>query len=183
MNRLNVIFTLCAAYGIVFLQTSVNWPRALLGAQPDLLPSLVVYAALTSGLGLSTTISICGGLWMDSLSRNPLGISILPLFLAGVIIERYRGLILRDQTYAQFVIGACASAAAPVITLILILNTSLEPMVGWTSLWQWGVMALAGGFMTPAWFWLFAWLLRGFSYETIQDPTGHSNRQIKRGRS
>ena len=50
----------------------------------------------------------------DSLSANPLGVSVLPLFLVGFLIYRQRELILRDQPFAQFVLGLGASAAVPV---------------------------------------------------------------------
>ena len=183
MNRLNIILVILTTFIVVFCQSSVEFIRNWLGAQPDLLPGLVIYAALTSGLGLATSVAMLGGLWTDSLSRNPLGISILPLFLTGVIIEGYRGLILRDQTYAQLVIGAWVSAAVPALTLLLILNTSMTPMVGWSSLWQWIVVTLIGGLMTPVWFWVFGWLLRGLSYEALPDPMSQANRQLKRGRS
>ena len=44
-----------------------------------------------------------GGLWFDSLSANPLGVSVLPLFLVGLAIHLNRELILRDQAFAQVV--------------------------------------------------------------------------------
>ena len=50
-----------------------------LGAQIDLLPALMVYAALNAGLPTVALLAVFGGLWFDTLSANPLGISILPL--------------------------------------------------------------------------------------------------------
>jgi rod shape-determining protein MreD len=182
MNGLNTVLVLATAYLGVFLQSTVTGFRNLVGAQPDILPSLVVYASLTSGLGLGTLTAVCGGLWIDSLSFNPPGISILPLFLISLVIERYRGLILRDQTYAQFITGLGASAAAPLLTVLLLLNLSSNPLIGWGSLWQWVVMTLVGGALTPGWFVFFGALLRRLSYQTLPDPTARSNREIKRGR-
>ena len=63
-----------------------------------------------------------GGMWFDSLSANPLGISILPLFVAGYPIYLRRELILRDAPFAQLALRAAASAAVPAITLLLLLN-------------------------------------------------------------
>ena len=51
---------------------------------------------------------VSGGLWFDSLSANPLGITILPLLAIGFVIQLRRDLILRDQSFAQFVIGVAA---------------------------------------------------------------------------
>lgn len=184
MNSLNFILTLSAAFVAVFIEVTWSGFRNLIGAQPDLLPGLVVYATLTSGLSLGTLTAVLGGLWYDAFSNNPLGFSIVPLFLTALIIERYRGLILQDQNYAQFMIGLAASAACPIVVLLLLLNnTSRLPLVGWASVWQWIVMSLVGGFFTPLWFEVFGWLQRKLSYETLPDPTALSNREIKRGRS
>ncbi|HAM70996.1 MAG TPA: hypothetical protein DCM86_05075 [Verrucomicrobiales bacterium] len=182
MNSLNTILVLATAYLGVFLESTFTGVRNLLGAQPDILPGLVAYASLTSGLGLGTLTAVAGGLWLDCLSANPPGISILPLFAVGLVIERYRGLILRDQAYAQFLTGLGASAAVPAFTLLLLLNASRNVLIGWDSLWQWLVMTLIGGALTPCWFLFFGWLLRTLSYEAMPDPTARSNREIKRGR-
>jgi hypothetical protein len=67
-----------------------------------LLPSLVVYASLSGGvLTLTLVDAICGGLWLDSLSANPLGTSMLAAVLAGLLIQRSRDLILRQRPVAQ----------------------------------------------------------------------------------
>ncbi|MCI0747813.1 MAG: hypothetical protein L0Y58_20590, partial [Verrucomicrobia subdivision 3 bacterium] len=128
-------------------------------------------------------LAILGGLWLDSLSANTLGISIIPLFITGLVVERYRGLILKDQCFAQMVIGATASAAVPLMTLLLLLNTNRQPLVGWLSLWQWIVMAVAGGLMTPIWFRFFGWLTDKFIYRSLGETSFRSDREIKRGKA
>src|SRR5437773_3378747 len=115
MNLLNIIFILGAAFLAVFWQAAFNGVRHLLGAQIDLLPALMVYASLYGGFGTVVLLAVLGGLWFDSLSANPLGVSVLPLFVIGVAIYANRDLILRNQTLAQFVLGLAASAAAPVM--------------------------------------------------------------------
>jgi hypothetical protein len=81
-------------------------------------------------------------------------VSLLPLFLIGLLIQRNRDLILRDQTYAQMVIGFAASAAR-LSTVLLLLNLDQRPLLGWFSLWQWLLMSVAGALMTPLWFHVF----------------------------
>src|SRR5712671_7215669 len=105
MNWLNIIFVLFAAFLVVFWEAAFQGVRHLLGAQIDLLPALMVYASLCAGLNTAMLLALCGGLWFDSLSANPLGISVLPLLLIGAAIYSQRALILRDQTFAQFVLG------------------------------------------------------------------------------
>jgi len=182
MTPLPTILVLCVAFLAVFLEATVNGVRHFLGAQVDLLPGLVVYASLTCGLPTLAALAVCGGLWFDSLSSNPLGISVLPLFLIGLVIQRYKGLILREQTFAQFVLGLAASALAPVLTLLLLLNAEIQPLIGWFSIWQWLVVSLAGGALTPLWFRLFDRLVHALSYRPLGETSFRPDRQIKRGR-
>src|SRR5579863_8359498 len=97
MNVLNTIILLGTAFVAVFLEASCDGFRHLLGAQIDLLPALMVYAALTCDIVAVALLAVLGGLWMDTLSYNPLGVSILPLFTIGFVIYPRRGLILREQ--------------------------------------------------------------------------------------
>lgn len=182
MNWLNTVLILLSAFLAVFLEATFNGVRHLIGAQVDLLPSLVVYTSLSGGLGTLALLAIGGGLWFDSLSANPLGISVLPLFLIGFAIQRYRGLILREQVYAQLVLGLGASAAIPVVTLLLLLNTEMQPLIGWFSLWQWIVMSLAGAAVTPLWFHFFDRLTSALNYRPLSETSFRPDREIKRGR-
>ena len=128
-------------------------------------------------------LAIGGGLLLDSQSANPLGISILPLFAIGFLIQKYRGLILREQRVAQLVLGFSASAFAPVVALLLLLNTDKQPLVSWFSIWQWLLMTALGGLACPLWFWVFDKLNFALSYKALNETSFRSDRQIKRGRS
>jgi len=182
MNWFHTIIILGVAFVTVFLQATVNVTRHLLGAQVDLLPSLVVYASLSRGLVTMGCVAVCGGLWFDSLSANPLGISVLPLFLVGLLIQRSRDLILREQPFAQFVLGASASALVPLLTLLLLINTNVQPFIGWFSLWQWLVMTAAGGALTPVWFSFFGRLGQALTYRPLGEPSFRTDREMKRGK-
>jgi len=182
VNSLHTFLLLATAFLIVFLESSFNGFRLIAGAQVDLLPSLMVYTAFSSSLTMITSLAICGGLWHDSLSANPLGISILPLFVIGLALHSNRGLILKDEPFARFMLGMGASAAAPLMTLLLLLNTDHKPMIGWFTLWQWVVMSLIGAVVTPWWFRFFYWLNTTLSYKPLAGTSFRPDRQIKRGR-
>jgi rod shape-determining protein MreD len=182
MNWLYTVLILATAFVIVFVEATFNGARHWLGAQVDLLPSLVVYTSLSGGMTTLILLAICGGLWFDSLSANPIGISMLPLFLMGFFIQRYRGLILREQAFAQWVLGLAASALMPVLTLLLLLNAERQPLVGWFSLWQWLVMSLLGGAATPLWFRFFDRVAAALSYRPRGENSFRPDREIKRGR-
>ena len=182
MNWFNTIALLLVTYLVVFFQVTFNELRHLIGAQVDLLPSLVVYTALSSGLVTLAFVAVCGGLWMDSLSANPLGVTMLPLFVVGLLIQRSREFILRDQPYAQMMLGLSASAAVPLLALVILFNIDVHPLVGWFSLWQWLVVSAVGACATPLWFGLFDWIGRVLNYRPVAEGGHRPDREIKRGR-
>jgi rod shape-determining protein MreD len=182
MNILNTILIFAFAFLAAFGEAALPGLRHLVGAQVDLLPVLVVYAALNSGLGTVAALAIFGGLWFDALSANPLGVTILPLFIVGFVIFSQRELILRELSFAQLVLGTIASAVTPVLTLLLLLSIGRQPLLGWGSLWQWLVMTAGGAVATPMVFELFNWLNRSFGYKPRIESSFRSDREILRGR-
>jgi rod shape-determining protein MreD len=182
MSWRSTLFVLAAAFVAVFLEASPGLFRNLLGAQIDLLPALMVYAALTHGLTTIALLAVCGGLWFDSLSLNPLGASVLPLLLIGLLIYRSRELLMREHVFAQFVLGVMAGAAQPLGTLFILLNKGATPLLGWYSLWQWLVMAAGAGAATPVCFKLFDRLGRALEYQAVTQTSFRADREIKRGR-
>ena len=182
MNWLTPILIMLVAYVLVYLEATFNGIRHLLGAQIDLLPALMVYAALSSELAAITAVAVCGGLWFDSLSSNPLGISILPLFLTGYLIYPRRGLILREQYYTQLVLGLLASSIVPLMTLLMLLSGHQPLVVGWGTVWQWLVMGAGGGILTPVIFRLFDGLHHALSYTPVVETSFRTDREIRRGR-
>jgi rod shape-determining protein MreD len=182
-HRLNTILVLLVAFLVVFLQSICTGFRDLVGAQPDLLPGLVVYVSLSCGISDLVLLCLAGGLWVDSLSTNPLGVTVLPLFLIGFGLRRYRGLLARDQVNAQWMLGAGAHAIAPLLTLVLLWSMNQNPLIGWFSLWQWFVVTLLGAAATPLWFRLFDRMSNALSYQQEELPSFRPDREIKRGRS
>ncbi len=142
----------------------------------------MVYASLCTGLTTVTLLALCGGLWFDSLSANPLGVTVLPLFVIGLAIHVKRELILRDQTFAQLVLGLAASAAAPLLTLLLLLTMGRAPLLGWGTLWQLVVLSVGGAVATPVCFELFGWLHRALVHQGATESSFRPDREIRRGR-
>jgi len=182
MIAFNSMLILLTAFLVVFLQSASSTLPRLLGTQIDLLPALMVYAALTSGPATLATLALCGGLWLDSLSANPLGLSVLPLALIGWLISRRRELLLRQQTFAQLLLGLAASAGAPLFSLLLLLSSGKDPLIGWGTLWQLLVMTALGGVATPLMFQFFGLLTRTFGYTEPDRPGFRADREIRRGR-
>lgn len=171
------------AYAAVFVAAIDHALAENLGLQLDFLPGLMVFAGLNAGWGLLTSLAILSGLWFDALSANPLGVSILPLFLVAFVLKWNRELILRDDPYAQFVLGCLATAVVPVMTLLLLWGTGQKPLLGWGAFAQWIIHVLIGGGLTPVCFWLLRRVHRAFSYPHLAETSFRSDREIKRGRA
>jgi rod shape-determining protein MreD len=182
MNRLHSILILAGAFVAVFLEAWFDGFRDVLGAQIDLLPALMVYAGLSEGPLTIILTALCGGLWFDSLSSNPLGVSVLTLLLIGLLAYVGRDVLAREHAAAQFALGAAASALQPLVTLFILLNIGSAPLLGWKSLWQWIVLTVGGGLMTPLIFAFFNRIRRAFEYQPVPESSFRPDRQIKRGR-
>jgi rod shape-determining protein MreD len=182
MNRLKTAAVLLVAYLALFLESSLAGHPNLWGARIDLLPALMVYAALNLGLGPFTALAVLGGLGLDGLSANPLGISILPLFAVGSLLYHNRERILADHPFPQCVIGLIASALTPLLTLGLLFCVGADPIAGWPFIGQWFILMLAGALFTPAFFWLFNWIDRTFSHPRVGQSSFRPDREIDRGR-
>jgi hypothetical protein len=182
MNFFKPVLILGFAFLAVFGEAVLSAPRHLLGAQIDLLPALMVYAALNADIVTLSLLAVLGGIWFDSLSANPLGVTILPLMAVGFPIYFRRDLILRELPFAQFVLGAAASALVPALTVLLLLNAGWRPLIGWGSLWQWLVMTAGGAAATPIIFALFEWCSHALGYKLRTENSFRPDREIRRGR-
>ena len=183
MNSINLIGLLVLTYLVLFVEGLPGGVRDLIGVQIDLLPSIMVYAGMSSSVATVALLAFVGGIGFDGLSANPLGISILPLFAVGFFVQQQRELILSNQDYAQFVVGLAASALVPLFTLLSLFGIGEQPLIGWGSLLQWLLLALAGGLFTPFWFRLFGRLRKAFIYPTVAESSFNPDRQIDRGRA
>jgi cell shape-determining protein MreD len=183
MNKFHHTLIFLAAFLAVFWEAAFGGIRNVLGAQVSLLPGLMVYAAMSAGLLTLALLALFGGLLFDSLSANPLGVSVLPLFVVGVMIHARRDLLLREQVFAQIVLGVLASALAPALAVLVLLTLGESPLLGWGSLWQWLVMSAGGAAATPLLFILFGWLNRVLGYQPAMEASFRPDREIRRGRS
>ncbi len=182
MTWLTPTLLFVVAWLAVFFQTQFHMLKLLVGTPIGLLPSLVIYTALTHGIGLSAAFSIVCALWLDALSPARLGTSIPPLFFLGFFIHLRQHLILRDQLYAQFWLGLGAGIGVPLVTLCLLNIGGKELIVGWGTTWQLMVSGLANGILCPLWFWFFDKLRLTFEYQPLATPPFRPDREIKYGR-
>jgi len=182
MNVFNSILILVIAFVAVFCEAAFSLPHRLLGAQIDLLPVLMIYAALNTEVITVSLLAVLGGLWFDSLSANPFGITIVPLYAIGFPILLFRDLLLRELPFAQTILGAIASAFVPAVTVLLLLSGNHDPLLGWGSIWQWIVMTAGGALLTPVVFGLFEWCNHALGYQPLKENSFRPDREILRDR-
>lgn len=173
---------LFVAYVAVFSQSHFALTRHAVGAQVDALPSLLVYTGLTAGLPAVVAAAVVSGLWVDCLSANPLGLSMIPLALTGLLSHAFRGILLREDFGTQYLMGLAASAAVPLLTLGLLVVAGEEPLYGGWFAWRWLAGAAIGGGFMPLFFTAFARLDRALNYRPEPSPGFRPDREIDRGR-
>jgi rod shape-determining protein MreD len=178
-----IITVILLALTFVFMESAFTWPRRLFGAQVDLLPALMVFVSLRLGIGSIVVVALIGGLSMDALSLNPLGVSPLPLCLVGMLIHLKREQILRDEVVVQLLLGMAASAVVPLGTLLMILSVGESPLLGFGFVWDLLVMTIGGGIATPVIFKGMRLLESALTYQTHSQPSFRPDREIKRGRN
>jgi len=181
-NWLAVLVFFAAGCAAAFAQATVGVVRDWTGAQVDLLPGMVVYAALAFPLAPALGCAAAFGLLHDSLSANPLGVSLLALSLVALAISRQRETFLADQSAAHWTLGAAASAGAPLAAVAVLWMWGAAPLLGPGSLWQWAVMTAGGAAATPVWFKIFNWLDGALRYKELPEAAFRADRQMARGR-
>lgn len=183
MNRIENISIAFSAWLAVAFEVAFNGFRDWFGAQIGLLPALMVYVALSASWPGVVLLALVGGLMHDSFSANPLGITTLALALVGWLMRAQRDLVLRDQIYAQVMMGFIASAAVPVGVVLALTNTHQPVPMTWRLGGQVVVMAVGGAVATPLVFLVFQWLGRWFIYQPLPESHYRDSRQIKRTRN
>ena len=182
INLFASFLVLVAAFLAVFIESAFDLTRWLFGAQVSLLPPLMVYAALACDLPTVALLALGGGVWFDSLSANPLGVTTVALLVPGIIVHLRRGLILRREITAQIALGLAVSAAVPLLSVLLILSQRFQPLLGWHSLWRAVLVTLAGGVVTPLVFMALDGVTRSLSYRPVSESGHRPDREIRRGR-
>lgn len=182
MNRLSTSIILFVAYLAVYFQTSFNGLRGLVGAQFFLLPVLVVYAGLKMDFATVILLALVGGLAQDALSANPLGLSILPLAIAGWLVIEFRARILREESYTQTLVAflACLGVQGMVFIELILMGSVFDVTIA--IVWKWIASSLMAGALTPLFFALFGKLDDFLNYKPLPETTFRKDREIKRGR-
>lgn len=203
MNWVHPFSILVSAALLAFAETAFPGLRRVLDVQPDLLPSLVVYAALQGNLPLTAATAVVGGLSFDALSAGPLGLTVLPLLGVGTILHLRREVLLRESAWAQALLGGASALVVPLASLALLFvlwpllanpaapppqfpewrsGPASPPSVGPGLVWQLAVLTGVGLAATPVVFRVFRWIEGTFHYRRVSRQAYRTDREIRRGR-
>jgi rod shape-determining protein MreD len=117
MNTLIAIVTLLIAGAFQASLPTMWW---LGGLRLELLPSLVVYGALTLHRGGALLLALCAGFIQDSLSAAPFGTTALIYGIAAVVMTGVREAFDRELAWVQIGAGALMAAAASAAACIVL---------------------------------------------------------------
>ncbi len=126
------------------------------GVKLDLMPAVVVFAALFASWDCALFVAVACGVLLDALSFQALGLSVAPLAVTAVTINHFRRGLYRDNILLQLALGGGTSLAASVWTWLL-LGLGATPLP-----FEFGIaakmalIALLAALGTP----LLLWLLR-----------------------
>jgi rod shape-determining protein MreD len=90
------------------------------GIHVELLPALVVYAALTMHRRRAVMLALVAGLMQDALSAAPFGISALAFGIAAIVITSLREALDRDLPWMQWSAGGLTSITASTIAFFAV---------------------------------------------------------------
>ncbi|RME94627.1 MAG: hypothetical protein D6766_05330 [Verrucomicrobia bacterium] len=166
----------------VFLTAVWGAPRRWLGAPLGFLPAVLVGAALDMRTEGWRWVAVAGGLAADTFSLNPLGASILPLYVTGAFLRTRHDLWLGELPFAQAVLGAGAAWAVALLTLPLVMTFGEPPVLGLPLAWRIGVFGLSAAALTPVVFALNRRLDRWLAHPELDLSSFRTDREIVRTR-
>jgi hypothetical protein len=183
MNRVPITLLFLTTWLTVFGQTQFPALAGTLGIPLDLRPALIVYAALSHGLPTVLGIAVVASLGTDALSANPIGVSLVPCFVLGLLLNLRRHLLLREQSYAQMWLGFSGGITVPFMTWGLLLMDDRPAPIGFEVLFRILLIGFLNAAACPALFVVFDGLRDMFDYKPVPEMGFRTDREIKRGRT
>lgn len=183
LNWVTLMVFLAIGYAGIFVEARITWLRDVIGAQIDIVPGLMVYAAMAFPPAVVFFCAGFLGMMYDSLSANPLGTTMLSLCAVAAVLIHFREVLLSDQFTTHWVLGLCSTFGVTIISLGVIQAAGEQPLIGAATLWQVAVMTAGGGLLTPVWFRVLNRLDSALRYSEVSESAFRPDRQIARGRN
>jgi rod shape-determining protein MreD len=141
---MTIWFLIAAAAVAMGIQCSLAPVFNIGGAKLDLMPAIVLYAALTGSWQQTMGAAVVAAFLLDTPSFARLGLSVPPLIIVGLAVNHFQKLLYRDHLIVQCGFAAAFSLAASIWTwLTLQLSDAPLPMSLGVLLKIVGIAALA----------------------------------------
>ena len=183
MSGLTLLLFVVVSWIFVYLQVQGIWFRHWIGSGISFLPAFIVYTAWAQPVWVATCITILSSLWLDALSNQPLGLSLIPFVVVAVVVQDRRQMLVTHEFRMQFWLGAAASLAVNIMTYTLLRLISVDFIASWGTWWILLVSAVLNGIACVVLFPVFNRLRYALEYQPILAPTYRYDREIKRGRN
>lgn len=141
------------------------------GAKLDLMPAIVLYAALTGSWQQTMGTAVVAALLLDTPSFALLGLSVPPFLVMGLAISHFQKVLYRDHAIVQCGFAAAISLANSLWTwLVLQLTASPLPMTIGVVAKILVIAALAAA-VAPPLFWALDLMRRWRRYDPVEAET------------
>lgn len=120
-------FLFAAVVAATAVQCALAAVVTVAGVKLDLMPAVVVFAALFSSWNRALFAAAACGLLLDALSFQALGLSVAPFAVAAAVINHFQRVLYRDNIVLQLALGGATSFAVSLWTWLL-LQFSATPL-------------------------------------------------------
>ena len=165
MSRLTFVLLLVIAALFTFIEGHGLIREGFLGTRLDWIPALLLYVAFRGSCAQALVLAACAGLFRDSLSANPLGVSLIAYALATLTAYRLRELLMRDLPLVQALVAGIAVGLFQVASILVLWIFGYAPLVGWETLAHLVVLFGCNAVMAPLFFVMFDWLESELTYK------------------
>jgi membrane-anchored protein YejM (alkaline phosphatase superfamily) len=164
-------FLIAAAVVAMGAQCSLSGMFNIGGARLDLMPGVVLYAALTGSWQQTMGTAVAAALLLDTPSFARLGLSLPPFLAVGLAINHFQKVLYRDHALVRFGLAAAISLAASLWTwLALRLTATPLPMTAGVAGKILLISLLAASAALPL-FWMLDVARRWRRYDPVETET------------
>jgi len=126
----------------------------LAGVKFDLMPAMVVFAALFASWNRALSTAVVCGLLLDALSFQALGLNVAPFAAAAAVINHFQRILFRDNILLQAALGGAISLTSSVWTWLLLALSATPLPFEFGIVAKMALIALLAALSTPLLLWL-----------------------------
>lgn len=147
-------FLLAAAMLVMAFQCALAAVVNLAGVKFDLMPAMVVFAALFASWNRALLVAIVCGLLLDALSFQTLGLSVVPFAVVAAAINHFQRVLFRDNILLQAAFGGAISLALSAWTWLLLALSETPLPLEFGIAAKMALIALLAALAAPLLLWL-----------------------------